>query len=462
MEIIHNLFYFIMALGVLVLIHEWGHYMAAKLTGMRSDIFSFGMGRRILGWNRKTGFSFGQLAKDHEYDGETDWRISLFPVGGYVKIVGMVDESFDTEYKAKEPESYEFRSKNTFQKLFVLSAGVLMNIVLAVAIFSFITFKEGKNELRTTEVGYVHQDSFFKDYDLQAGDNILEIDGKAVKSWHEVLKFLVFDELGSDKSILVERDGLRHELNVSGEELSSLINENAKEEKFGSFLGLDSKNIKVYIRSVLTDSPADKVGLQAGDTILYLGRDEIVSQWQFIDIIKDLKGDAVDITWKRDDRIYNSTIRADRDNKIGVYHWSSYVGPVNKVEFGFFESLGLGAKETFAQFLMIVNSFGEIFKGNIDFKNAVGGPVKIMEQSGKTAEMGFEVYLSFVAMLSISLALINILPIPALDGGHLLIVLIEGLRRKELNIKTKLIVQNIGFYLLIIFMIVILYIDFTR
>jgi len=462
MEILHNLFYFIIALGVLVLIHEWGHYMAAKLTGMRSDIFSFGMGRRLLGWNKKTGFSFGQLAKDHEYDGETDWRISLFPVGGYVKIVGMVDESFDTNFKEKKAESYEFRSKNTFQKLFVLSAGVLMNFVLAMAIFSYITFKEGKNELSTTEVAYVHQDSFFKDYDLQSGDNILEIDGKEVKSWHEVLKFLVFDDLGSDKSILIERNGKKHELLVGGEELSSLINENAKEEKFGSFLGLDSKHIKVFIRSVLTDSPADKAGLQAGDTILYLGRNEIVSQWQFIDIIKEANKSAIDITWKRNDRIYNSTIKADRDNKIGVYHWNSYVGPINTIEFGFFESIELGIKETFSQLVMIINSFGEIFKGNIDFKNAVGGPVKIMEQSGKTAEMGFEVYLSFVAMLSISLALINILPIPALDGGHLLIVLIEGLRRKELNIKTKLIVQNIGFYLLIILMIVILYIDFTR
>jgi len=462
MDILYNIFYFGLALAILVTIHEWGHFIAAKITGMRSDIFSFGMGRRLLGWNEKTGFTFGRLPDEHVYEGKTDWRISLFPIGGYVKIVGMVDESFDTDYGNTEIQDYEFRAKNTFQKLLVISAGVIMNFVLAIAIFSYLTYSKGSLEQLTNKISYIHSDSFLTDYDIEPGDNIININGTEIKSWREILKNIVFVDLGNDKNITIKRNNKTHKVIIKGENISQFLNKRAKSEEQGNFLGLDSDFLNVIITSVVLASPAQKIGIQTGDTIMYLDNQKVVSSQQFISIIKNSSRKLVDITWKRNNKIYNSSIQTNKDNVIGVGLFGLFTGPILTTKYGLTQSVEMGINETLSQLSMILNSFGEIFKGNIEFKNAVGGPIKIMEQSGKTAEMGMTSFMSFVAMLSISLALINILPIPALDGGHLVIILIEGIKRKELNLKSKLIIQNIGFYLLIILMIIILYIDMAR
>ncbi|MFI5237797.1 MAG: site-2 protease family protein, partial [Ignavibacteriales bacterium] len=120
--------YFAITIGILVFIHELGHFLAAKLTGMRADVFAIGFGKRLFGYNKKTGFTFGELPKDFDGEGNTDYRLSLLPLGGYVKIAGMVDESFDTKFTASEPQPFEFRSKNFWQKSFVITAGVAMNL----------------------------------------------------------------------------------------------------------------------------------------------------------------------------------------------------------------------------------------------------------------------------------------------------------------------------------------------
>src|SRR5690606_20370944 len=139
MEFLNSLFYFIIVIGILVFIHEWGHFIAARLTGMRAEVFSIGMGKRLFGWNRINGFTKGDLPKDWNGGNHTDYRVSLLPIGGYVKISGMVDEGMDNDLGETEPKEYEFRSKNALQKAFVLSAGVIMNFLLAVLIFSWIT-----------------------------------------------------------------------------------------------------------------------------------------------------------------------------------------------------------------------------------------------------------------------------------------------------------------------------------
>ena len=127
--------YFAITIGILVFIHEFGHFAAAKLCKMRADVFAIGFGKRLFGWNKKNGFSFGELPKDFDGEGHTDYRLSLLPLGGYVKIAGMVDESFDTKFANEEPKPWEFRAKPTYQKLFVITAGVLMNLLLAIVIF---------------------------------------------------------------------------------------------------------------------------------------------------------------------------------------------------------------------------------------------------------------------------------------------------------------------------------------
>ncbi len=127
--------YFAITIGILVFIHEFGHFAAAKLSGMRADVFAIGFGKRLFGWNKKSGFSFGELPKDFDSEGHTDYRLCLLPLGGYVKIAGMVDESMDAEFVNRPPQPWEFRAKPLHSKVFVITAGVLMNLLLAWIIF---------------------------------------------------------------------------------------------------------------------------------------------------------------------------------------------------------------------------------------------------------------------------------------------------------------------------------------
>ncbi|MDP3832245.1 MAG: site-2 protease family protein, partial [Ignavibacteriaceae bacterium] len=142
--------YFIITIGILVFVHEFGHFAAAKLSGMRVDAFAIGFGFRLLGYNKLTGFTFGELAKDFDGEGNTDYRLCLLPLGGYVKIAGMVDESMDTEFANKAPQPYEFRSKSTSKKVFVITAGVLMNLILSLLIFWGSNFFYGKSLTKST------------------------------------------------------------------------------------------------------------------------------------------------------------------------------------------------------------------------------------------------------------------------------------------------------------------------
>jgi regulator of sigma E protease len=170
MAILSTIFYFIITIGILVLVHELGHFLAAKFFKMRVDTFSLGFPPRAFG--KKIG--------------ETDYCISWIPVGGYVKIAGMIDESFDTEFLNKEPQPWEFRSKPIWQRMIVISAGVIMNLLLAVFIFWGIIFHEGKTIRPVTEIGYIAQNSIAQKSGLHVGDKIISINSHPVKQWDEI------------------------------------------------------------------------------------------------------------------------------------------------------------------------------------------------------------------------------------------------------------------------------------
>ncbi|MFY7999855.1 MAG: site-2 protease family protein, partial [Candidatus Kapaibacteriota bacterium] len=154
MEFLSIALSFVLVLGILVTIHELGHFLAARMTGMYAETFAVGMGNRVVGFNKIHGVKFGSLSEEQEQQvveaKVTDYRIAMLPIGGYVKIAGMIDESMDTDYLTSEPQAWEFRSKNAAQKIFVMAAGVIMNILLAIAIFTGIAMFDGKSVLETT------------------------------------------------------------------------------------------------------------------------------------------------------------------------------------------------------------------------------------------------------------------------------------------------------------------------
>lgn len=475
MELISTLFYFLIVIGVLIIIHEFGHFIAARISGMRTETFCIGMGHRLLGWNKKLGFTFGPLPKEEvpvgDGSGDTelrqielgeycDYRLAMFPIGGYVKISGMVDESMDTGYTKSEPQLWEFRSKNPILKTFVLSAGVLMNFLLAWAIFSGITFFRGETIFGTTEIGYVISGSVAEQEGFKAGDKIISIDGEKVEDWHTLAQTLTLDKLGGTKEVVVRRnDGIRN-ITVDGEKIvRSLVD---KESGGHLVFGLVPSHLRTIFGAIQTTEPAGRAGLKAGDTVLSVNSEPINSLYEFIDIMQANKETEVFMTWKRGDEAMSKYITPNSSGKIGVGIDDVYVGPSKKRNYSIFESLGKGWTQMADAAGLFVSTIAQLFKGTITVKESLGGPIAIAISSSEQAERGLANYLSFMALLSISLGIINIFPFPALDGGHIVFVIIEGIIRREVSVKVKMRFQQAGLVLLFLLIAFIFYNDITR
>lgn len=458
MDVIFSIIGFILAIAVLVLVHEWGHYIAAKLTGMRADIFALGMGKRLIGWNKKTGLSFGPLPDYHQYDGVTDWRLCLFPIGGYVKIPGMIDESFDSEFEADAPKPYEFRSKNTLQKAFVLSNGVIMNFILAILIFAGISFFYGKQSSDTTKIGYVAPGSIAQTIGFAEGDSIITVNGEEVNSFEDFMFDLSLKNMNGDIAVEVIRNGKKKSLTADGGVIIKKLSESADQKlPPNMILGLDVAYQKVFVGTVLSTTPAEKIGIMSGDTVISLNGSQISSFQELTYIIKN-SDSTVAIDWKRGDEILSGEF-LPQNGMLGIGPRSFYYGPIKNESYSLLESLKLGIQRFFDFLGIIIESFKQIGKGNIEVEDAVAGPAKIFQQAGESASRGIESFVFLIAQLSISLGLINILPIPALDGGHLLITLIEGIKGSELPTRLKIMIQNIGVLLLFVLFILIFYLD---
>jgi regulator of sigma E protease len=453
MEILEKVLYFGIVIGVLVTIHELGHFLAARLTGTRADVFSLGMGSRLFGWNKITGFTFGKLPDDWEGNGHTDYRLSIFPIGGYVKIVGMVDESMDTDFVEKPAQPWEFRSKNTLQKAFMISAGVIMNFLLAILIFGGIAFFEGKTAAGTTTVAYVEPNSPAQETGFKSGDKITAIDGKAVNTWDEVMQKLALKN--SVSRVELEREGAKQTINVSGAKFfNALTNQQS--------VGLNPSGTKTVIQIVETLRPAGKAGLKAGDTIISINNQPVLTNAQFMNIVSSNKETAMPFEWKRGDRTMQAMIAPDKTGKIGVQIGQDYTGPIVKTSFGFFESLKIGWDQMIGSIKLLVLNIIKIFQGEVSFKQSMGGPVAIAKMATQSAELGISMFLVFMAHLSVTLAVMNILPLPALDGGHLVFIILEGVFRREIPAKIKIGFQQVGVFMLLALMVFVMYNDLTR
>ena len=253
--------YFVITIAILVFIHEFGHFAAAKLCKMRADVFAIGFGKRLFGWNKINGFTFGDLPKDFDTEGNTDYRLCLIPLGGYVKIAGMVDESFDTEFANEEPKPYEFRAKPTYQKLFVITAGVMMNLTLTVAIFWGINFFQGKQVMDTTTIGEIASGGKAAMIGFETNDKILSINNEPVNNWDEVLNNIFVDDINENKIVTVERNNEQLSVTIPAEQIKSATEE---------IPFLQPGDTKPVITDVMKNSPAEDAGVKQYDLFLSL------------------------------------------------------------------------------------------------------------------------------------------------------------------------------------------------
>jgi regulator of sigma E protease len=442
--------FFVLTIAILVFVHEFGHFAAAKLSKMRVDVFAIGFGKRLLGWNKLTGFSFGDLPKDWDGEGNTDYRLCLLPLGGYVKIAGMVDESFDTKFASEQPKPYEFRAKSTLAKLFVITAGVMMNLTLAVLIFWGINFFQGKQVFKTTTVSNIEKGSVADRLGFRTQDKILSINGKQINDWEEVVEHLMMKNPSTDANIEIEREGKNTALTIS----RNVMNQTLQKDFF-----LFPYPSKTVIGEVLKNSPAEDSGIKPGDEILYMNNSYIHSAEQVLEIVKANKSKHIPVVVLREKDTVRVTVKPSLEGLIGIIHGTVFTGTVETRTYGFFGSITQAVINIGQYTVLTFSTLKNVIVGKLAFNQAFGGPVKIAQYAAKSADTGIISFLYFLAMLSLSLAIINILPFPVLDGGHFVIILIEGILKREIPIKIKIAVQNTGFVLLLLLMAFIIYSD---
>jgi regulator of sigma E protease len=437
MQVLETILYFVITLGVLVFVHEFGHFITAKLCGMRVDRFSIGFPPRAFG---KTF-------------GETDYCVSWIPIGGYVKIAGMIDESFDTEFLAQAPQPWEFRAKPVWQRMLVISGGVIMNILLAVAIFWGINYIQGKLVRETTEIGMVLDGSPAAKAGFHAGDQVVKINGTAVNDWDAILSAIYLDNAGDDVDFQVVRQG---------EHTTVHVPRTAIPDPSESAFGIIPRHTEVMVSTVQAGMPADKLGLKPGDVLVAINGTILGADTQVKPLIQANAGKPMVMDWMRSGQKLSGTTTPTSDGLIGISYSLHYNGPVRKVEYSILESFPRAWSDVFSVSVLFAKQVGQMIAGKIAFSQSVGGPIKIAQMATQTAELGILTYLGFMALLSMSLAILNFLPFPALDGGHMVFLVYEAVFHREIPVKVRMALQKAGFVLLLAFMAFVVYNDLRQ
>lgn len=437
MSVVTTILYFLITIIILVFVHEFGHFIAAKICRMKVDKFYL-------------FFDFFNLRIFKFVKGDTEYGLGIFPFGGYVKVAGMIDESMDKEFLNSAPQPWEFRSKPVYMRMFVITAGVIMNTLLAFSIFYSIALFQGKTKMETTTIGYVSKGSIADRSGIMPGDKITAINKHPVQYWDEVRGNILIENMGEDLAITVNRAGQNKDIMISKATMREMT-----ERSFGVY----PDNMEPEILQVVDNKPAGKLGLMNGDKITEANGEKITQSQQFVDIIKSNAGKDIRLKWVRGGSEMSGSVKPDEDSTIGI-GVGKFTGIVKNIKFNVISAVPEGASDLWNYgVVLFVKSMWKIIKGDIPFSKAVGGPVKIAQYAGQSAEGGFFSFLGFMAMLSITLAIINILPFPALDGGHFVFLVYEGVFRKPVSHKIQIVVQNVGFIILMLFMAFVVYND---
>lgn len=408
----------LLGLSILVAIHEFGHFLAAKAFGMRVDKFFI-----FFDFGKKKLFSFKK--------GDTEYGIGWFPLGGYVKIAGMVDESMDKEQLAKPPQPWEFRSKPPWQKLIVMIAGVFMNLILGIFIFSMMSFHYGEKHIpvQNNDPAIVAME-YGKELGFQTGDTLLTVNGieyQSLKKFNDLYSYNLL--LANNIDVEVLRNGEKVIITTPKNFLNTVADG-----------GVD-KIIQPAYKFSVEKTINNKSGLQADDKIVAINDTSIKYYYEFVDKVQSYKNKSVAISVVRDfDTVVLSKVAIDKNGKVGFY--TKDERNTITTSFGFFESFKVGNKK--AWYLLKENTLGfiSLFKGDVDPRKAIKGPVGIATIYG-----GVWVWANFwliTGLISLILAFMNLLPIPALDGGHVITVLIEMVTGRPLGFKTMEVIQTIG------------------
>ncbi len=420
----------VVALGLLIFAHEMGHFIVAKLSGVSVLKFSLGFGKKIVGWKM----------------GETEYMISAFPLGGYVKMLG---EDEETKELSPEEKKHAFMEQPIWKRAAIVFAGPLFNILLAI-LLCYILFLTGF-PTAIAKVDDVAPGSPAASAGFKAGDVIEKVDGDYVDVWEQVAE-LIKAHPGQAMTFSVRRGGQVVKLTAVPADV------NGKGD-----LGLRGS---VVIGAVMARSPADIAGLKSKDHVLAVDSRPVGSWAAMADIVKMNPGKTLDFTIDRGGKRFDAKITPKlNEAKTGEKQYG-IIGvqmgtDLENMAYGPIESLKLAAQRTYMMTSLTVQFLGRLIGGKED-ASQVGGPIAIVQLSGRQARQGPADFIIFIALLSVNLGVINLFPVPIMDGGHLMFLGIEAIQRKPLSMRTREVAQQVGLFMLIALMVFVFYNDIMR
>ncbi len=423
MDILIKVLQLLLSLSILVIFHEFGHFIAAKIFKTRVEKF-------YLFFN--PWFSLFKF----NYKG-TEYGIGWLPLGGYVKISGMIDESMDKEALKKPPQPWEFRSKPAWQRLIIMLGGVIVNVLLAVFIYVFMLTYWGEQYLPTSEVKYgITVDSLGYQMGLRNGDKIISVDGQPVEEFHKIPAEIIIEEA---KTVQVIRNGKEVNVDIPKGFLNKLVH-----HRDPNFIGF---RFPFQVGKVLKGTPAEKAGLQPDDQIIGINGKKTLFFDEFRKEIAGLKGQKTEIEIVRNGDTLIKPIEVSASGTIGVEtkNFNSYFN-LKKKQYSFWEAIPAGTVKTYKGVESYLKQLKLLFSSEVKAYESVGGFITIGSIFPSTWD--WQAFWGLTAFLSIMLAILNVLPIPALDGGHVMFLLYEIIARRKPSDKFLEYAQIVGMVIL--------------
>lgn len=415
----------ILGLSILVGLHELGHLLTAKMFGMRVEKFSIGFPPKIV------GFKWG----------ETEYSIGAIPLGGFVKISGMVDESMDTEQLSSEPQPWEFRSKPAWQRLIVMLGGIIVNVITGVVIFVVLVYQKGETYYSRDQViehGIVAYD-IGKMIGFQDGDKVLDINGEPYRSINDLSSGEAL--LSSEGFYTVERDGDLIRIDIP----RGFINSFSNEESMMKFINIRTP---FEVGEVMPGSPASNIGLQPKDKIIAINNQPITYFNELQAALGEVKGEEARILIEREGQQIEKSTTVSTEGTIGIAITPMLQPVVQK--YGIAESIVKGTERAFGVVIVNARALGKMFTGEVSAKN-VSGPIGMAKIYGNRWD--WVKFWSITGLISMILAFMNLLPIPALDGGHVMFLLYEMVSGQAPSDKFLENAQKVGMVLLLALMV---------
>lgn len=442
MSFLWSLASFIVVIGVLVFVHEYGHFWAARKCGVKIHRFSIGFGKVL--WSRKDKY-------------ETEFAVSMIPLGGYVKMLDERNETVPPELK-----SQAFNSKTVLQRAFIIIAGPLANFLFAIFAY-WVIYLVGIPSVKPV-IAEVQPNSIAAQAQIQPNMQIIAVDGEATPDW-ESINLQLATKIGSAQVTLTMKNFEDNVQQVKTLNLSGWRFNPEKESAFGS-LGIKPVGgiVEMKISKLIENSPAQKAGLKIGDRI-FTSEGEPIEWETFVTNIQ--KGDVLKLVIEREGQTFPLELKPELNDKdkwfVGIAPTFHEVAEKYRTElkYDMLEALQKGVEKTFQLVWVTVKVIGKLLTGDLSLTN-LSGPISIAKGAGVSSQIGLVYYLSFMALISVNLGIMNLFPLPVLDGGHLVFLAAEGIMRKPLSEKIQEVSYRIGATLLLMLTLFALFNDFTR